>query len=70
MTIDKVIKVELTAQEYSILTHCEEIIDKFIDTMEECNLKGYRTEYDHFNEDELDELAKNIHSLRTVYEAD
>lgn len=70
MTIDKVIKVELTEEEYSILTQCETIIDKFIDTMEEFNLKGYYTEYDHFNEDELDELAKNIHSLRTVYEAD
>ena len=70
MIIDKVIKVELTEQEYSILTQCEEIIDKFLDQMEEFNLKGYYTEYDHFNEDELDELAKNIHSLRTVYEAD
>ena len=70
MTIDKVIKVELTEQEYSILTQCEEVIDKFIEQMEELNLKGYYTEYDHFDEDSLDELAKNIHSLRTVYEAD
>lgn len=70
MTIDKIIKVELTEQEHSILTHCEEIIDKFLELMEEYNLKGYYTEYDHFQEDDLDELAKNIHSLRTVYEAD
>lgn len=70
MTIDKIIKVELTEQEYSILTQCEEIIDKFLDQMEECNLQGYYTEYDRFDENSLDELAKNIHSLRTVYEAD
>lgn len=70
MTINKVIKVELTEQEYSILTQCEEVIDKFLDQMEECNLKGYYTEYDNFQEDDLDELAKNIHSLKTVYEAD
>lgn len=70
MIIEKKVAVELTEQEYSILTQCEEIIDKFIETMEECNLKGYYTEYDYFDEDELDALARNIHSLRTVCEAD
>lgn len=71
MIIEKKVAVKLTEQEYSILTQCEEIIDKFIETMEECNLKGYYTEeYDHFQEDDLDELATKIHSLRSVYKAD
>lgn len=69
MIIKKKIAVELTEQEYSILTQCEEVIDKFIDKMQEFNLNGYGTQYDNFQEDDLDELAKTIHSLKTVYSA-
>lgn len=70
MIIEKKISVELTDQEYSILTQCEELIDGFIDKMEELNLNGYTTEYDYFEKDDLDKLAEKIHSLRTVNEAD
>lgn len=69
MLIEKKITVELTEQEYSILTHCEQFIDELIDKMEELNLRMYDTEYDSFEKDTLDELAKDIHSLKTVYSA-
>lgn len=69
MIVEKKITVELTEQEYSILTQCEEVIDKFIDKMEELNLTMYDTEYDNFEKDDLDELATKIHSLRSVYSA-
>lgn len=69
MIVEKKITVELTEQEYSILTQCEEVIDRFIDKMQELNLTMYDTEYDSFQEDDLDELATKIHNLRTVYTA-
>lgn len=69
MIIEKKISVELTQQEYSILTQCEEVIDKFINKMEELNLTMYDTEYDNFEKNDLDELATKIHSLRSVYSA-
>lgn len=69
MIIEKKITVELTEQEYKILSDCEEVIDKFIDKMEELNLRMYDTEYDFFEKDTLDELAEKIHSLKTVYSA-
>lgn len=70
MIIEKKIAVELTEQEYSILTQCEEVIDRFVDKMEELNLNGYTTEYDYFTDDDLIGLAEKVHSLRTVIEAD
>lgn len=69
MIIDKKIIVELTEQEIKVLSDCEEVVDKFIDKMQEFNLDGYSTEYEYFREDDLDELARTIHSLKTVYEA-
>ena len=70
MIIEKKISVELTAQEVKILSDCEELIDKFLNQMEKLNVKGYCTDYDYFKENDLEELARTIHSLKTVFEAD
>ena len=70
MIIEKKISVELTPQEVKIFSDCEELIDKFLDQMEKLNVKGYCTDYDYFKENDLEELARTIHSLKTVFEAD
>lgn len=69
MIIEKKISVELTPQEVKILSDCEELIDKFLDQMEKLNVKGYCTDYDYFEENDLEELARTVHSLKTVFEA-
>jgi len=70
MIINKKVTVELTEQERKILNDCEEVIDRFIDKMEELNLIEYRTKSDCFDKYELDTIANIIHSLTTVNEAD
>ena len=69
MTIDKIIKAELTPTENKTLQEAINIIDNLIDQMEEERLSTIFTEYDGFSTDDLEEIAKNLHSLTTLNEA-
>ena len=69
MTIDKVIKAELTPTENKTLQEAINIIDNLIDQMEEERLSTIYTEYDGFSTDDLEEIAKNLYSLTTLNEA-
>ena len=70
MTIDKVIKAELTPTENKTLQEAINIIDNLIDQMEEEKLSTIYTGYDDFSTDDLEEIAKNLYSLTTLNEAD
>lgn len=69
MIIDKVIKAELTPTENKTLQEAINIIDNLIDQMEEERLSTIFTEYKGFSTDDLEEIAKNLHSLTTLNEA-
>lgn len=69
MTIDKVIKAELTPTESKTLQEAINIIDNLINQMEEERLSTIFTDYDGFSTDDLEEIAKNLHSLTTLNEA-
>lgn len=70
MIFEKIVKVELTPTESEILQKTIDVIDDLIDEMEDEKLSRIFTEYDCFTIDDLKEIAKNLHSLKTANEAD
>lgn len=70
MIIDTIIKAELTSIECDTLQKAIDVIDTLINEMEDNKLSRIFTEYDGFTIDDLEEIARNLHSLQTVNEAD
>ena len=70
MTIDKVIKAELTPTENKTLQEAIDVIGNLINEMEEANLSRIFTDYDGFSIDDLEDIAQKLHSLTTLNEAD
>ena len=70
MIIEKIIKAELTPTERETLQKSIDVIDNLINEMEEANLSRIFTDYDGFSVDNLEEIARKLHSLNTLGEAD
>ena len=70
MYIDKIIKAELTPIESETLQKSIDVINNLINEMEEANLSRIFTDYDGYSIDNLEEIARDLHSLTTLNEAD
>lgn len=66
MKVYKKVEIELTYEEKQILLKARDLIDTFINEMEEYNLKRICTGYNTYDETKLDEIATDLHSLSTI----
>ena len=70
MKIYKKIEIELTPEEEQILLKARDVIDAFINEMDEYNLTTIFTDYDAYDENKLDFIATELHSLTTICEGE
>ena len=66
MTVYKKIKIELTSEEEQTLLKAKDLINTFINEMNEYNLKCICTKYNTYDETKLDKIAAYLHSLTTI----
>ena len=70
MKVYKTIKIELTSEEKQTLLKARDVIDTFINEMDEHNLSFITTDYDTYDDRTLDAIASDLHSLSTVFEGE
>lgn len=70
MIIEKVIHAELTPTESETLQKALDVIDNLINEMEEEKLSRIFTNYDGFTINDLEELSRQLDSLKTLNEVD
>ena len=67
MKICKKIELELTHEEEQTLLKARDLIDTFINDMEAFNVAIIDTDYDSYDKTKLDDIARDLHSLSTIY---
>lgn len=70
MKIYKKIKIELTSEEKQILLKARDVIDTFMNEMDEHNLSFITTDYDTYDDRALDMIASDLHSLSTIHKGE
>ena len=70
MITEKIIHAELTPTESETLQKALDVIDNLINEMENEKLSRIFTDYDGFTINDLEEIVRSLHSLKTLNEAD
>ena len=67
MKICKKIEIELTYEEEQTLLKARDLIDTFINDMEAFKIAIIDTDYDSYDKTRLDDIARDLHCLSTIY---